>query len=123
MLSFNVFANQNLRRPSPFGSCENCRVSINNSHFGIYPSMSSTIPVLSFHALMNCPLLPHKKTDSLFSYAYELPFRKSFPLTFVHRMGGVPPQIRSVSRITGHRSRAIPAPRIMSAPNQGDDSL
>src|SRR6266481_9084790 len=91
MLSFIVFANQNLRPPSPFGSYENCRVPINNSHFGIYPSIASTIPVLSFHALMNCPSLPHKKQTLCFHALTNCPSRKSFLLTFMHRMGGVPP--------------------------------
>src|SRR6266850_8266240 len=118
MLSFNVFANQNLRRPSPFGSCENCRVLINNSHFGIYPSISFTISVLSFHALMNCPSLPHKKTDSLFSYAYELPFSQVLSFDIHASDGGCTPSNRF--RFTDHRTPLTGHPR--STYNVGSQS-
>src|SRR6266850_5405978 len=56
---------------------------------GTPPSASVKIAVLSFHALTNCPLFPREEQPLCFHALTNCPFRKSFLLTFMHRMGGV----------------------------------
>src|SRR6266404_4289695 len=85
-LSFSVSCN-----PFICHSYENCRVCTNNSHSGTQSSASAKIVVLSFHALTNCPLFPRVKQSLYFHALTNCPFRKPFLLTFIHRMGGVPP--------------------------------
>src|SRR6266850_8253115 len=56
---------------------------------GTPSSASVKIAVLSFHALTNCPLFTRGEQPLCFHALTNCPFRKSFLLTFMHRMGGV----------------------------------
>ena len=102
-LSFSVSCN-----PFICHSYENSRVCTNNSHSGTQSSASVKIVVLSFHALTNCPLFPRVKQSLYFHALTNCPFRKSFLLTFMHRMGGVPPsqhsEIQTCRRSNRHTS-------------------
>src|SRR6266403_1103655 len=68
----SAFTNCDARNSFRIRFYENCRVCINNFHSGTpHHPPTSSILVVSFHALTNCPS------------------RNPFVLTFMHRMGGV----------------------------------